>query len=54
MKRIAIALIATLSLAGAALAQDPPPVSGTVEKVDSAQGKITIDHARSKTSTWTR
>ncbi|MDF2971507.1 MAG: transporter, partial [Microvirga sp.] len=26
------------------LAQNLPTVSGTVEKVDAAQGKITIDH----------
>ncbi|MBJ6128320.1 copper-binding protein [Microvirga splendida] len=47
MKRInlaATALIAGLTLSGAALAQDLPVVSGTVEKVDTAQGKITIDH----------
>ena len=44
MKRITISLIATLALAGAALAQSLPTVSGTVEKVDTAQGKITIDH----------
>ena len=44
MKRIAITLLAALSLSGAALAQNLPLVSGTVEKVDTAQGKITIDH----------
>jgi len=44
MKRIAISLIAALSLSGAAFAQSLPTVSGTVEKVDIAQGKITIDH----------
>ena len=44
MKRIAISLIAALSLSGTALAQSLPTVSGTVEKVDAAQGKITIDH----------
>ncbi|WP_445504401.1 copper-binding protein [Microvirga sp. G4-2] len=44
MKRIAISLIAALSLSGAALAQSLPTVSGTVEKVDTAAGKITIDH----------
>jgi Cu/Ag efflux protein CusF len=44
MKRIAISLIAALSLSGAALAQGLPTVTGTVEKVDTAQGKITIDH----------
>ncbi|MBM6595377.1 copper-binding protein [Microvirga pudoricolor] len=44
MKRIAISLIVALSLSGAALAQSLPTVSGTVEKVDTAQSKITIDH----------
>jgi Cu(I)/Ag(I) efflux system protein CusF len=44
MKRIAISLIATLALSGAALAQGLPTVSGTVEEVDTAQGKVTIDH----------
>lgn len=44
MKRIAISLIAALSLSGAALAQNLPTVSGTVEKVDTAQGKVTTDH----------
>jgi Cu(I)/Ag(I) efflux system periplasmic protein CusF len=47
MKRInfaATALIAALTLSGQAFAQNLPVVSGTVEKVDTAQGKITIDH----------
>jgi Cu/Ag efflux protein CusF len=44
MKRIAISLISVLSLSGAALAQALPTVSGTVEKVDTAQSKITINH----------
>jgi Cu/Ag efflux protein CusF len=45
MKNIRIAtLAASLVMAGAALAQSVPTVSGTVEKVDTAQGKITIDH----------
>jgi Cu(I)/Ag(I) efflux system protein CusF len=44
MKRIAISLIATLALSGAALAQNLPVVSGTVEKVDTSAGKITIEH----------
>ncbi|MFC4173267.1 copper-binding protein [Microvirga sp. GCM10011540] len=44
MKRITIGLIAALSLSSAALAQNLPTVTGTVEKVDTAQGKITIDH----------
>ena len=44
MKRIAIGLIAVLSLSDAALAQSLPVVTGTVAKVDTAQSKITIDH----------
>ncbi|MBA1158786.1 copper-binding protein [Microvirga mediterraneensis] len=44
MKRINISLIAALSLSGMAFAQNLPLVSGTVEKVDTAQNKITIDH----------
>jgi len=44
MKRTALSLIAALILSGAALAQGLPTVTGTVEKVDTAQGKITIDH----------
>jgi Cu(I)/Ag(I) efflux system periplasmic protein CusF len=44
MKRIAVSLIATLALSGAAFAQSLPTVSGTVEKVDTTQSKITIDH----------
>jgi Cu(I)/Ag(I) efflux system protein CusF len=44
MKRIAISLIATLALSGTALAQSLPTVTGTVEKVDTAQSKVTIDH----------
>ena len=44
MKRIAISLIAALSLSGTAVAQNLPTVTGTVEKVDTAQSKITIDH----------
>ena len=44
MKRFATSLIAALSLSGAAHAQNLPTVTGTVEKVDTAQGKITIDH----------
>ncbi|QRM31330.1 copper-binding protein [Microvirga sp. VF16] len=44
MKRIAISLIAALALSGAALAQNLPVVSGTVEKVDTSASKITIEH----------
>jgi Cu/Ag efflux protein CusF len=40
----AAALVAVLSLSGAASAQGTPTVTGTVEKVDPAQSKITIDH----------
>ena len=46
MKRIHIAAAATLAftLSTAAFGQGAPMVSGKVEKVDAAQGKITIDH----------
>ena len=47
MKRTSLAaagLFSVLTLSGAALAQGSPTVTGTVEKVDAAQGKITIDH----------
>lgn len=47
MKRIQMAaagVFAALSLSPAALAQGAPMVSGTVEKVDAGQGKLTIDH----------
>ena len=37
----AAGLIAALALSGSALT---PTVSGTVEKVDTTEGKITIDH----------
>jgi Cu/Ag efflux protein CusF len=40
----AVTLMTALALSGAALAQNLPIVSGTVEKVDTAQGKITIEH----------
>ena len=40
----AAGLIAALALSGSALAQGTPTVSGTVEKVDTTEGKITIDH----------
>jgi Cu(I)/Ag(I) efflux system periplasmic protein CusF len=47
-KKMKIIRVATLSaflvVSGAALAQGTPTVTGTVEKVDTAQGKITIDH----------
>ena len=38
------ALVFGLALSGAALAQNAPLVKGTIEKVDSAAGRITIDH----------
>ena len=47
MKRIALAatgLFAALVLPGAGVAQGTPTVTGRVEKVDAAQGKISIDH----------
>ena len=46
MRKIALAAAAAaLTVSGAALAQGTPPmVSGTVEKIDAAQGKMTIDH----------
>ena len=46
MKRTfaASGLFVALTLSAAVLAQGVPTVSGTVEKVDAAQNKITIDH----------
>jgi Cu/Ag efflux protein CusF len=45
MKSIRTATLALiLAASGAAFAQGTPTVTGTVEKVDTAQGKITIDH----------
>ena len=44
MSLAAAGLFAAMALPGAALAQATPTVSGTVENVDAAQGKITIDH----------
>ena len=52
MKRIAISLIAALSLSGAALAQGLPTVSGTVEKVDPPRARSPSTTARSRTWTW--
>jgi Cu(I)/Ag(I) efflux system protein CusF len=52
MKRIHIAaagVIAAFSLSHSALAQGAPMVSGTVQKIDTAQSKITIDHAPFRT-----
>ena len=46
MKRMTIVagLLAGLAFSVSAMAQGTPMVSGTVETVDQAQGKITIDH----------
>ncbi|KFC63740.1 Hypothetical protein precursor [Bosea sp. LC85] len=44
MRRLLTIALVSGSLAGAALAQDAPVVSATVKKVDTAQGKITLDH----------
>jgi Cu/Ag efflux protein CusF len=41
---VAACLAAALSMGDTAFAQGTPPVSGTIEEVDPAQGKITIDH----------
>ena len=50
MKRISSAIasiIVALSVPSVLLAQGAPPlVRGTVENVDNAQGKITIDHGK--------
>lgn len=43
--RTAISAFAFASLlAVPALAQTPPLVNGTIKKVDTAQGKLTVDH----------
>ena len=39
-----VGIFATLTLSTSAFGQGAPMVSGTVEKVDAAQSKITIDH----------
>ena len=48
MKKIASAayIIAALSVPSIALAQGAPLVRGTIEDVDSAQGKVTINHGK--------
>lgn len=48
MRRITMTASATaLLLSGAAaFAQSAPMVSGKVEKIDAAQGKLTIDHQK--------
>jgi Cu(I)/Ag(I) efflux system protein CusF len=43
MKRIAI-IIAALGLSASAFAESDHMVTGTVKKIDEAQGKITLDH----------
>jgi len=40
----AAGFVAVLALSGAAFAQNLPTVAGTVQKVDEAAGKITINH----------
>ena len=47
MKRIqlgAVCAFTALTFSTSVFAQGAPMVSGTVEKVDAAQGRITIDH----------
>ena len=46
MKTFITGATLVLALASTALAQSAPMVKGTVEKVDSAAGKITLDHER--------
>jgi Cu(I)/Ag(I) efflux system protein CusF len=43
MKRIAI-IIAALGLSASAFAETDRMVTGTVKKIDEAQGKITLEH----------
>lgn len=45
MKRFFPAAVAMAALSGVALAQGTPMVSGTVDKIDTAQGKLTLTHA---------
>ena len=44
IRKLLMIAFVSAGLAGAALAQDTPLVSATVKKVDTAQGKITLDH----------
>lgn len=44
MRRFLTITIISCGLATAALAQDAPLVNATVKKVDTAQGKVTLDH----------
>lgn len=46
MKILLTATVLALSLTGAAVAQTTPAVKGTVEKVDTKAGKVTIDHEK--------
>lgn len=47
MKLMFSAVLLGLTLSGAAaLAQSPPMVKGKIEKVDTAAGKVTLDHER--------
>lgn len=38
------AVLAALALSGAAFSQGTPMVTGTVQKIDESQGKITLQH----------
>ena len=44
IRTLMIGAIAALTLSGNVFAQGAPTVSGTVEKIDTAQGKITLEH----------
>lgn len=44
MKTILPAIALAALLSGSAMAQDAPMVSATVKKIDTEQGKITLDH----------
>jgi Cu/Ag efflux protein CusF len=44
MRTILAAFALTALLASPVLAQDAPMVSATVKKIDTEQGKITLDH----------
>ena len=44
MQMAAASAFTALALSTSAFAQGAPMVSGTVEKVDAAHGRITIDH----------
>ena len=42
-----LALVTSLGLVGASYAQTAPMVAGTVQKIDAAQGKMTLQHGPS-------